>query len=110
MESAPDIAVVLCTISDEEKAAALGRELVERRLAACVNIVPRLRSIYRWKGELCDDPEALMILKTRRAMVPALREAIAARHPYEVCEIVALDVTDCHAPYLAWLIDSTAEE
>jgi periplasmic divalent cation tolerance protein len=99
--------VVFCTVPEAEKGAELGRTVVGERLAACVSIVPGLRSIYTWKGQVCDDPEALLVIKTRRERVDALVARIAALHPYEVPEIIALPIEAGHAPYLAWIDDST---
>ena len=87
----------------EALAPELARSMVTSGLAAGVNIVPRLRSIYRWKGELRDEPEALLIIQTTEAGFEPLRAHVAARHPYEVPEIIALPVQAGHAPYLAWI-------
>jgi periplasmic divalent cation tolerance protein len=95
--------VALSTAPSVEKAAEIARTLVEERLAACVNIVPGVRSIYRWKGELCDDTEVLCVIKTRKDRVAALRDRLPALHPYEVPELVVLEVASGHAPYLAWI-------
>ena len=104
---ATDALVVLCTFPSPEKAAEVARALVEDKLAACVNIAPPVRSIYAWKGELQDEPETLAIIKTCASRYDALASRIAALHPYEVPEIIALPVAAGHAPYLAWLADST---
>ncbi len=98
-----DALVVLVTAPDAEVAARLARELVEARLAACGNVLPGLRSIYRWEGQVHDEPEALLVLKTTRARFEALREAVLQRHPYQVPEVIALPVEAGSAPYLAWL-------
>ncbi len=98
--------VVLCTIGDAAAAEALARELVEARVAACVNLTGSVTSIYRWKGEIRRDDERLLVIKTSEERFEALREAILARHPYEVPEIVALPIVAGHAPYLAWLEES----
>jgi periplasmic divalent cation tolerance protein len=101
----PDVSalVVLSTFPDADKAAEVGRVLVDEQLAACVNLVPAIRSIYRWQGAVHDDAEALAIIKTTPACYPALAARLAALHPYEVPEIIALSLTDGHPPYLAWL-------
>ena len=104
---ADPVVVVLVTAPSEEVAAELARALVGEGLAACVNIVPGLRSIYAWKGEVCDDPEVLLVVKTRRARFAALRDRVLALHPYELPEVIALDVADGHAPYLDWVRDRT---
>jgi len=95
--------LVLVTTPDAEVAAALARDLVEARLAACGNVVPGLRSIYRWEGQLQDEPEALLLLKTTRGRFEALREEVVRRHPFEVPEVVAVPIVVGSAPYLAWL-------
>ena len=102
-----DLVVVLCTVPDEKVGASLARSLVEERLAACVNIVPGLRSIYSWKGEIQDDGEALLVVKTPAGRFDVLRERLATLHPYDVPEIVALPAADCHGPYLDWVHEVT---
>ncbi len=97
--------VALCTVAGEDEATRIARAVVEGRLAACVNIVRGVRSIYEWKAELEDDEEQLLILKTRRDCVEALRQAVVALHPYEVPEFLVLSVESGHEPYLAWLGD-----
>ena len=95
--------VVLSTFDDVDTAARIARTLVEERLAACVNLVPTVRSIYRWQGEISDDPEALAIMKTTAERYPALAARLAELHPYQVPEILALPIAAGHAPYLSWL-------
>ena len=101
-----DVRVVLVTCPHAEAAAGLARTLVEERLAACGNILPGLRSIYRWEGEVQDEPEVLLLLKTTAARFEALRERVVALHPYEVPEVLSLAVDAGHAPYLAWVAGS----
>jgi periplasmic divalent cation tolerance protein len=108
MKNNHDTIIVFCTIPDEEKAAELSRNIVEANIAACANIVPKIRSIYRWKGEICDDPESLIIIKTRKSLFPLLKERITSLHPYEVPEIIAFDMTEAHEPYLKWLLENTS--
>ena len=95
--------VALSTAPSVDKAAEIARALVEERLAACEKLVPPVRSIYRWKGETCDDAEVLCVIKTRRDRVDALRERLVALHPYEVPELVVLDVEAGHGAYLKWI-------
>ena len=95
--------VALSTAGTAEDAERIARALVEGRLAACVNIVPGVVSVYRWKGEVCRDEERLLIIKTRAGRIEALREALVAIHPYELPELVALPIEAGHEPYLAWL-------
>lgn len=100
--------IVLTTVGANFDAAELARPLVEHRLAACVNIVPQVRSIYRWEGKVEDDAEQLLIIKTTSDRVDALRDALFARHPYEVPEFVVLSIDAIEGPYRAWLIDSVS--
>jgi periplasmic divalent cation tolerance protein len=103
-----EFVVVLVTMPDADTAARVGRQLVEEKLAACVNVIPGLRSIYEYGGKLCDDTEVLCLFKTRRSLYPALRDRMTALHPYEVPEIIALPLAEGNAPYLAWLQAGTA--
>ena len=98
--------VVLSTFPNPDKAAEVARALVDERLAACVNLVPAVRSIYRWQGELCDDTETLAIAKTTRDRAKALAARLVALHPYEVPEVIVLPVDGGHPPYLAWVESS----
>ena len=98
-----DVLLVLVTTPSAEVAAGLARALVEARLAACGNVVPGLRSIYRWEGQVQDDAEALLLLKTTRARFEALRDEVLRRHPYEVPEVVALPLEAGSAAYLDWV-------
>ncbi len=98
-----DCVVVLVTAPGADVAAGLARALVEERLAACGNIVPGLRSIYRWEGEVCDEAEVLLILKTTTDRFEALRARVVELHPYDVPEVLRLDVQDGHSPYLDWI-------
>jgi periplasmic divalent cation tolerance protein len=99
--------VVLVTTPSPERAAEIARAIVEERLAACGNVVPGLRSIYRWEGKVQDEEEALLVLKTTRARFEALRDRVLALHPYEVPEVIALPVEAGSARYLAWIADET---
>jgi periplasmic divalent cation tolerance protein len=97
-----DFFVVLVTVPVAE-AAALARQLVQEGLAACGNITPSVRSIYRWQGEICDDEEALIFFKTPRAQFEALRARVVELHSYDVPEVIALPIVAGHRPYLDWL-------
>jgi periplasmic divalent cation tolerance protein len=108
MTAPTDALVVLVTTPTPERAAEIARAVVEERLAACGNVIPGLRSIYRWEGSIQDDAEALLLLKTTRARFEALKERILALHPYQVAEVIALPVTAGSAPYLAWIAGETA--
>ena len=102
-----DALEVHVTMPDREKATSLARALVEEGLAACVNIVPGVRSIYRWEGRLQEDEEVLCFIKTRPALFDRARQRILALHPYEVPEILAFAVDDGSPAYLEWLKTST---
>jgi len=99
--------VLLSTCPDVATAERLGRALVEASLAACVNVLPGVRSIYRWNDAVQSDEEALMIVKTTAACLAAARERLVELHPYEVPEVVALAVADGHHAYLAWVASAT---
>lgn len=88
-----------------DRAPALARALVERRLAACVNVVPAIKSFYFWDGALQEDEESTLLIKTRTALVPELTAAVRALHPYTVPEVVALpiDGRQGNPDYLAWV-------
>ena len=100
-----DISVVYCTAPPEESSR-IARELLERRLVACVNLTP-VRSLYRWEGHVCDEPEDLLIMKTTTGCIEELIAAIRAIHPYEVPEIIALPVTKGYQGYLDWVVGET---
>ncbi len=94
--------VVLTTVSSKEDAVRLARILVERRLAACVNVLPAT-SVYRWQGEMHEDAEHVLVVKTRRTLVDDIKELFEQHHPYELPELVALEVEDGSSAYLNWL-------
>jgi len=97
------VCVVLCTAPSEEAAAALAQAVLQARAAACVNVLPGVRSHYWWEGRLHEDGEWLLLIKTTRARYAALQAAVREAHPYDVPEIIALDVADGWPPYLAWV-------
>jgi len=98
-----DKIVVLSTCSSAEEAERIARSLVEKRLAACVNVTPAVRSIYRWQGQVEDQQEALLIVKSSRALFDDLRAEIERLHSYEVPEVVAIQIVDGAEAYLDWL-------
>ncbi len=106
-----DVIVVLCTVPEKgDHAERLARGLVEAELAACVNAVGPVRSIYRWQGAVQDDREVLLVIKTRRDRYAALEAAIRANHPYEEPEVIALPIAAGSASYLAWVLAQTGQK
>ncbi|QIK38090.1 divalent-cation tolerance protein CutA [Caldichromatium japonicum] len=95
--------LLLCTCPDQETAQRLATTLVEDRLAACINLVPGITSIYRWQGRIHQDPEVLLLLKTADERVDALMARLRALHPYEVPEIIVLPIVAGLAEYLEWV-------
>jgi periplasmic divalent cation tolerance protein len=102
-----DVRVVLVTAPTGDPAAALARLLVDERLAACVNLVPGVRSIYRWEGQVCDDREDLLVIKTASDRMEALVARLREVHPYAVPEVLALAVDAGSTRYLEWVLAET---
>jgi len=98
-----DKIVVISTCGSEEEAVRIAKHLVEARIAACVSLIPKIRSIYRWEGKVEDAAEWMLIIKSSRPRFEALQTALAAAHSYEVPEIIALPIVDGSPDYLAWL-------
>jgi periplasmic divalent cation tolerance protein len=98
-----DKRIVLTTAGSEDEARKIARHLVEHRLAACVNLIPRVESVYRWQGKVESAAEWLLLIKTTSQKFSAVRDAIAALHSYEVPECVMLSIEDASAAYLRWL-------
>jgi periplasmic divalent cation tolerance protein len=104
MQEANDVAImVMLTAGSREEASRLAEMLVGARLAACVQILPGIESVYHWQGEVRREPEVLLLVKTTQARFFLLEREVRALHSYETPEIIALPITDASAPYLAWL-------
>lgn len=98
-----DHVIVFSTVSDPESGAEIGRKVVEEGLAACCNIIPSIRSIYRWKGKVCDEKESLCIFKTKAALFERLKCRIKELHKYELPEIIAVGIDSGLEDYLKWI-------
>ena len=99
--------VLFCTVPKMEDGERIAEVLVQKGYAACVNIVGGIKSIYRWKGDVCRDDELLLIIKSRGDLFVKVKEAILADHPYEVPEIISLPVAEGHDVYLQWIDEMT---
>jgi periplasmic divalent cation tolerance protein len=102
--------IVLTTVGASFDARPLATDLVEKRLAACVNIIPGIHSVYRWQGKVERDDEQLLLIKTVEERIRQLKEALFAAHPYEVPEFVVIAIHDVAEPYRQWLVGSTTSE
>lgn len=98
--------VVLCTVPDTDTAETIATTLVTEKLAACVNIVPAITSVYRWKGAVESDTECLLLIKTDAQTWPAIESRILTLHPYELPEIIAVPIQTGQQDYLQWITDS----
>jgi len=101
------IVVAHCSCPDADTAARIARQLVEERLAACVQAIPGVASTYRSAGEIRTDTEVLLLIKTTRARLDALKDRLMALHPHDVPELVVLDATDGLPAYLDWVVAET---
>ncbi len=99
--------VVFVTCGSEEEAVKIAHALVEEHLAACVNIVSPIRSIYRWEGKIWDEKEWLLVIKTRRQRFQEIETRVKSIHSYSVPEVISLPITDGSSPYLGWLMEMT---
>lgn len=102
------LVVALSTVPDAQTAERIARALVDERLIACANLVPNLTSVYRWEGEVRADPEVLLLMKTRRALLPALGERLTELHPYDVPELISAPIEHGLPAYCGWVRDETA--
>lgn len=103
---AASVRIALTTVSTLEEGRRLAGLLVERRLAACVNLVPNLTSVYRWRDKVEEAVEVLLLMKTTSALLPSLEAAVRELHTYEVPEFLAIEVESGSQPYLDWLLNS----
>ncbi len=103
----PDYTVIFITTCSLDEAEKIGRALVEEKLVACSNIVSPIRSIYRWQGKICDDKEALMILKTKKELFKQIEKRVKALHSYDVPEVISMPIIEGSNEYLSWLNSET---
>lgn len=99
---------VYTTFPDEESAASVAEHLLKKKLVACANILPAMRSLYLWKGKLQHEDEVVMVLKTTSEQFETLEKEIVKRHPYDIPAIIALPIETGHEPYLQWIVDQTS--
>ena len=102
-----DTLIALCTCPERESALHIAEQLVDRRLAACVNLVPGITSVYRWKGKLESADEVLLVIKTREDRLPELQQAVSEMHPHELPELIAVPVAGGLPAYLNWVAQCT---
>lgn len=98
------VQIVFCTCPPTLNAQKLARELVEQKLAACVNIIPKITSVYTWKDQIFEENEILLMIKTTQKAYPKLETWIRQQHPYEIPEIIALPIIAGFEPYLQWIL------
>ena len=108
MSAGAEVLACLCTCPDETSARRIATALVEQRLAACVNLVPRLHSVYRWHDAVEHADEVLLLVKTTRAALPALQARLQALHPYELPELLAVECAGGLPAYLGWIADNVS--
>jgi periplasmic divalent cation tolerance protein len=104
------ISLVMTSVGTEQQAVEISEELIARRLATCINIVPCLRSIYRWKGKVCEDTEYLLLIKTPEKLFEEVSSAIREYHSYELPEILAIPVTAAETNFHQWVLQMVEPE
>ena len=109
MEKISDYQLLLTTCPTAEVANQLAQTLLEKHLAACINILPNIQSVYEWEGKIVSDAEVLLLIKTRREHYAAIEQTLLQQHPYEVPELIALPIENGLPSYLAWLSKVVAQ-
>jgi periplasmic divalent cation tolerance protein len=104
MAQLDEITLIMTSVGTEQQAVEISEELIERRLATCINIVPCLRSIYRWKGKVCEDTEYLLLIKTPQRFFDKVSEAIREFHSYELPEILGFPITNAESNFHSWVL------
>ena len=102
-----DIVVIYCTVPSKKMAKSITKVIMKHKLAACVSMIDRVKSVFSWDGEICEENEVLMMIKTRRTHYGKVKLVIEDLHSYSVPEIIALPIVDCSEDYLKWLVKET---
>ena len=102
-----DIIVIYCTVPNKKLAKSITKIIMRHKLAACVSMIDKVQSTFSWDGEICEEKEVLMMIKTRRANYGKIKLVIEDMHTYSVPEIIALPIVDCSEDYLKWLVKET---
>lgn len=106
-ESESQAVIAFSTVDSEKEATRMARAFVEARLAACVNIIPKITSVYEWKKKVCEEAEVLLIIKTQKNRMEELKALLSELHPYEVPELIVFPVIDGLPDYLNWLFENS---
>lgn len=99
--------IVFCTTPSDEVSKNLARILLNKKLCACVNIIPKITSLYTWEDKVQEDSEYLMMIKTKKELFNDLKNEIVSNHPYKVCEVISTDIEDGNEDYLKWIEKET---
>ncbi len=99
--------IILCNTNSKDSAETIATYLIKESLAACVNIIPKITSIYKWQNKIENDEEYLMLIKTKKELFDKVKEKIQILHPYEVPEIISIDISNGNSEYLKWLNNNT---
>lgn len=102
--------VAFVTVPDDKIAKKLAKGIIEQKLAACVNIIPNIQSIYMWEGKINEDSEYLMMIKTRTSRIDELSKWVRDNHPYSVAEVITLPIENGNLPYMKWLSESVPDK
>ena len=102
-----DLVVINCTVPDKKIAKNIAKFLLKNKLAACVSMIENVKSMFSWEGDLCEEKEILLLIKTKRENYAKIKLIIEDLHPYNVPEIIALPVVDCSEDYLKWIASET---
>ncbi|XP_041455762.1 protein CutA homolog [Lytechinus variegatus] len=108
-EIASKLTAAFVTVPDKEVGEKLASDIVKQKLAACVNMIPGLTSVYEWDGKIEKDQEVLLMIKTRRSKIDELSEYMRKNHPYDVAEVISLPIENGNLPYLQWVTKSVPE-